>query len=154
VCYRSAIVRRLLAGGHTVRITCRDPSNKTRLAYLNSLPGAAARLSVFKVSTVSCSRLYSCPAELGCPSKQARELICSAPQADLEHAGSFDEPVRGCEYVIHTASPVIMRPPKGKVRLTLPWPGGRAHGRQGAAYILVGRALGPAERATQAALGR
>jgi len=71
VCYRSAIVRRLLAGGHTVRITCRDPSNKSRLAYLNSLPGAAARLSVFKVPTVSCSSPYSCPAVLGCPRKQA-----------------------------------------------------------------------------------
>ena len=25
--------------------------------------------------------------------------------------------MRGCDYVIHTASPVIMKPPKGKARL-------------------------------------
>ena len=38
------------------------------------------------------------------------------PQADLESAGAFTEPIRGCRYVLHTASPVIMAPPKGKVR--------------------------------------
>ncbi|KAK9839285.1 hypothetical protein WJX81_005644 [Elliptochloris bilobata] len=77
-----AIVRRLLASGHSVRITCRDPGNEARLRYLRSLPGADRRLEVYK--------------------------------ADLEHVGSFDTPVTGCDYVIHTASPVIMRPPKGK----------------------------------------
>ena len=37
-------------------------------------------------------------------------------QADLESAGAFTEPIQGCRYVLHTASPVIMAPPKGKVR--------------------------------------
>ena len=37
-------------------------------------------------------------------------------QADLESAGAFVEPIKGCRYVLHTASPVIMAPPKGKVR--------------------------------------
>ena len=36
-------------------------------------------------------------------------------QADLESAGAFTEPIKGCRYVLHTASPVIMAPPKGKV---------------------------------------
>lgn len=29
-------------------------------------------------------------------------------QADLQRPGSFDEAVQGCDYVIHTASPVVM----------------------------------------------
>ena len=37
-------------------------------------------------------------------------------QADLESAGAFTEPIKGCRYVLHTASPVVMAPPKGKVR--------------------------------------
>ena len=36
-------------------------------------------------------------------------------QADLENAASFLAPVKGCKYVLHTASPVVMNPPKGKV---------------------------------------
>lgn len=38
-------------------------------------------------------------------------------QADLEDATSFLAPIQGCRYVIHTASPVVMNPPKGKVRM-------------------------------------
>jgi hypothetical protein len=37
-------------------------------------------------------------------------------QADLEDGPSFLAPIKGCRYVIHTASPVVMNPPKGKVR--------------------------------------
>ena len=36
-------------------------------------------------------------------------------QADLEDAEAFGLPIRGCKYVLHTASPVVMAPPKGKV---------------------------------------
>ena len=83
-----------------------------------------------------------------------QELTCLAPQADLEHAGSFDEPVRGCDYVIHTASPVIMRPPKGKVRSALLGLEARlVHNSQGTAFNKTGRALGPADRANRAAPG-
>ena len=45
-----------------------------------------------------------------------KALLYWLAQADLEHAGSYDTPIKGCDYVIHTASPVIMRPPKGKAR--------------------------------------
>ena len=44
-------------------------------------------------------------------------------QADLESAGAFVEPIKGCRYVLHTASPVIMAPPKGKVRHAVQIPG-------------------------------
>ena len=40
-------------------------------------------------------------------------------QADLEDAAAFAAPISGCRYVIHTASPVIMNPPKGKAGLTI-----------------------------------
>ncbi|KAG2451350.1 hypothetical protein HYH02_003954 [Chlamydomonas schloesseri] len=37
-------------------------------------------------------------------------------KADLLSEGSFDEPVRGCDYVIHTASPYIINVPASQVR--------------------------------------
>ncbi len=45
-----AIIARLLAAGHTVHATVRDPSSQTKLEYLKSLPGAETRLHFFKVS--------------------------------------------------------------------------------------------------------
>ena len=44
----------------------------------------------------------------------------SLAQADLEDAEAFRLPIRGCKYVLHTASPVVMAPPKGKVGRCLP----------------------------------
>ena len=44
-----AIIARLLAAGHTVHGTCRDPSNKKKLQHLLDLPGAGARLKLFQV---------------------------------------------------------------------------------------------------------
>lgn len=37
------------------------------------------------------------------------------PQADLEDASAFMAPIKGCKYVLHTASPVVMAPAKGEV---------------------------------------
>ena len=60
------------------------------------------------------------PAKLLLPASLCHEFqLCWLAQADLEHAGSYDTPIKGCDYVIHTASPVIMRPPKGKARAVL-----------------------------------
>ena len=42
------IVERLLAAGHTVHGTVRDPSNEKSVAALKALPGAADRLVLFK----------------------------------------------------------------------------------------------------------
>lgn len=44
-----AIIARLLAAGHTVHATVRDPNSQTKLRYLKSLPGADTRLHFFKV---------------------------------------------------------------------------------------------------------
>lgn len=46
-----AIIARLLAAGHTVHATVRDPNSEKKLQYLNSLPGATTRLKFFKVRT-------------------------------------------------------------------------------------------------------
>ena len=45
----SSIVARLLAAGHSVRGTVRDPSNAAKNAHLWALPGAKERLKLFKV---------------------------------------------------------------------------------------------------------
>ena len=37
-------------------------------------------------------------------------------QADLTDPSSFDEALKGCTVLIHTASPVIMKPEKGRER--------------------------------------
>lgn len=42
------IVRRLLALGHTVHATLRDPSRQETVSALKALPGAAERLKLFK----------------------------------------------------------------------------------------------------------
>lgn len=44
----------------------------------------------------------------------------SLMQADLEDAEAFRLPTKGCKYVLHTASPVVMAPPRGKVRGCFP----------------------------------
>ena len=128
-----AIIARLLLAGHTVHATVRDPSNEKKLQFLRTLPGAAARLKFFKVWCTG-SSVYNEQALLGqenagqilplgvdrvgmltcCCTRLTAEGSPACMQADLEDEGSFTAPVRGCKYVIHTASPVIMHPPKGK----------------------------------------
>eukprot|EP00884_Botryococcus_braunii_P021954 jgi/Botrbrau1/8442/Bobra.0237s0061.1 len=76
-----AIIQRLLAAGHTVHATVRDPSNPAKTANLTSLPGSE-RIKFF--------------------------------QAELYDSESFDEAIRGCEYVIHTAAHVCLFADKGK----------------------------------------
>ncbi len=44
-----AIIARLLAAGHTVHATVREPNSQTKLQYLKSLPNANTRLKFFKV---------------------------------------------------------------------------------------------------------
>lgn len=43
-----AIVQRLLAAGHTVHATCRNPADTAKVAHLQALPGATKRLCLFK----------------------------------------------------------------------------------------------------------
>ena len=47
-----AIIARLLASGHTVHATVRDPGNEKKLQFLKSLPGADLRLKFFKVKSL------------------------------------------------------------------------------------------------------
>ena len=59
------------------------------------------------------------------PSSLSLSLSLSAPppppptsntQADLTDPSAFDEALQGCTALIHTASPVIMNPEKGRER--------------------------------------
>lgn len=43
-------------------------------------------------------------------------------QAELYESESFDEAIRGCQYVIHTAAHVCLFADKGKVRQPSPPP--------------------------------
>ena len=45
-----AIIARLLAAGHTVHATVRDPSNEQKLRWLRGLPYAGTHLKFFKVT--------------------------------------------------------------------------------------------------------
>lgn len=51
------IIARLLAAGHTVHATVRDPNNEQKLRWLKALPHASSHLRLFKVST--CAELAS-----------------------------------------------------------------------------------------------
>lgn len=73
------IVKRLLEAGHTVHATLRDPNNATSVVPLKAIAEAAP---------------------------QGRLKLF---QADLLAVGSFDGAAQGCEVVLHTASPFIVR---------------------------------------------
>lgn len=85
-----ALVQRLLAGGHIVRATCRNPNDASKISHLTSLPDASDRLQLYK--------------------------------ADLMDASSFDEPIKGCQYVFHVASPFTLGVTKDKVQEKLVGP--------------------------------
>ena len=56
----AAIITRLLAAGHTVRGTVRDPSATSKVQHLLDLPGSAERLSFFKVRGVRRGQRTGC----------------------------------------------------------------------------------------------
>jgi nucleoside-diphosphate-sugar epimerase len=121
----SALVKRLLAAGHVVHGTARNPADQAKLGHLLSLPGAAERLRLFKVRRRwRLQPARSCGLKLaqGAVMQQAAATqLCGSstepqrflPQADLLQPGSFDAAFQGCRYVVHAATPVA-------VQVTLP----------------------------------
>ncbi len=74
----SWIVKYLLAEGHDVHATVRDPANTAKTGHLlKAAQGAKGKLTLFK--------------------------------ADLLQDGAFDAAMQGCELVIHTASPFVIK---------------------------------------------
>jgi nucleoside-diphosphate-sugar epimerase len=49
------LIQRLLAGGHTVQATVRNPEDASKTAHLTALPGAADRLTLFKADLTDAS---------------------------------------------------------------------------------------------------
>ncbi len=74
----SWIVKYLLADGHDVHATVRDPANSAKTGHLlKAAEGSRGKLTLFK--------------------------------ADLLKDGAFDAAMQGCELVIHTASPFVIK---------------------------------------------
>lgn len=73
------IVKILLEKGYTVHATVRDPNNEKSVAPLKKIAAAAPQGTLV---------LF---------------------KSDLLAPGSFDQPMQGCEVVIHTASPFVVR---------------------------------------------
>lgn len=81
------IVQRLLAAGHTVHATARNPSNAKAVGHLTSLPGAAERLKLFKADLLAdgafdealagCSAVLhtASPYLLDCPPGKEEEML-------------------------------------------------------------------------------
>jgi hypothetical protein len=90
------IVRRLLAAGHTVHGTVRDPGNAAKVGHLLAMPGAAERLKLFKVRGVF---LFCFLAHV------ARALACANAPAFQPAASIF---------VIASLLPNIPPPPTGR----------------------------------------
>ncbi len=132
----SSIVARLLAAGHSVRGTVRDPSNAAKNAHLWALPGSKEKLKLFKVREMNMRErgkreedggIFS-PCNFRCPFARLTRHVFLLPfslslstsstkkKADLTDPSSFDEALQGCTALIHTASPVIMNPEKGRER--------------------------------------
>lgn len=81
------IIQRLLAAGHTVQGTCRDPGKTAAVGHLLQLPGAGKRLKLFQANLLDagafdkavagCSAVFHCasPYLLDVPLHQARAKL-------------------------------------------------------------------------------
>lgn len=74
----SHIVKKLLEKGYNVHACVRNASNEASVHHLRQLPSAAERLRLFSTG------------ELGDPSLKGR----------------YDEPLKGCDAIIHSATPL------------------------------------------------
>lgn len=104
-----AIIARLLAAGHTVHATVRDPNNEQKLRWLNALPQASSHLKFFKVST--CAELMSlCQVQSLCPCTASCLHHPSAEDAwALSYASEESHPMTGqarhaCLKTLHNTS--------------------------------------------------
>lgn len=80
------IVRRLLAAGHTVHGTCRDPNNARSIKHLTSLPGAVDNLKLFKAdllapgsfdeAVASCSVVFHTASPYAMQVPKGKEEVC------------------------------------------------------------------------------
>ncbi len=95
----SAIVKRLLAAGHRVRGTVRDPTNAARVRHLTALPGAAERLTLHAADAL----------EAGCFDEVARGAqffihaaspVIMTPARGREQELLVDPAVRGAEHAV------------------------------------------------------
>lgn len=81
------IIARLLAAGHTVHATCRDPKSQAAVGHLTALPGAGERLKLFQADLLrdgsfdaamaGCTAVMhtASPYTLDCPPGKEEEML-------------------------------------------------------------------------------
>ncbi|KIZ02870.1 heme peroxidase-related protein [Monoraphidium neglectum] len=112
------IVARLLAAGHTVHATARNPGNAKSVAHLASLPGAAERLKLFKAdllqegcfdeALVGCSAVMhtASPYFLDCPPGKEDEMLIGPAIRGTENVLNSVNRAPGVKRVLVTSSVV------------------------------------------------
>ncbi|KAI8471770.1 MAG: heme peroxidase-related protein [Monoraphidium minutum] len=110
------IVARLLAAGHTVHATARDPSNARAVGHLTSLPGAAERLKLFKADLLAdgaydealsgCSAVMhtASPYFLDCPPGKEEEMLIGPAIKGTENVLASVNRAQGITRVLVTSS--------------------------------------------------
>lgn len=90
------LIQRLLAGGHTVQATVRNPDDTSKTAHLTTLPGAADRLKIFKADLMDpasfddaisgCKYVFhvASPFSLSVPPSQVQEKLVGPAVSGVE----------------------------------------------------------------------
>ncbi|GMH40273.1 hypothetical protein BSKO_08177 [Bryopsis sp. KO-2023] len=93
------IVQRLLASGHTVHATCRDPQNEASVAHLKKLPGADERLKLFRADLLEEGSFEEAVAGCSCVMHTASPFVANVPRGK-EREVLIDPALKGTENVI------------------------------------------------------
>eukprot|EP00877_Chromochloris_zofingiensis_P011994 jgi/Chrzof1/7048/Cz02g08240.t1 len=114
------IVKRLLAGGHTVHGTTRDPHNRKTVAPLQQLPGASQRLKLFKADLLvpgsfdaavdGCDAVIhtASPFELEVPAGKEAELMIEPAVSGTENVLNSVNKASSVKRVVLTSSIVAV----------------------------------------------
>lgn len=114
------IVARLLAAGHTVHATARDPSNAKSVAHLTSLPGAGERLRLFEADLLregsfdaamaGCAAVMhtASPYALDCPAGKEEEMLIGPALRGTENVLASVTRTPGVTRVLVTSSVVAV----------------------------------------------
>ena len=94
-----SIVQRLLASGHTVHATCRDPNKEASVAHLKQLAGADERLKLFRADLLTEGSFNEAVAGCSCVMHTASPFVTSVPKGK-EREMLIEPALKGTENVI------------------------------------------------------
>ncbi|GMH40046.1 hypothetical protein BSKO_07950 [Bryopsis sp. KO-2023] len=98
-----SIVQRLLASGHTVHATCRNPNKEESVAHLKKLPGADERLKLFRADLLEEGSFNEAVAGCACVMHTASPYVATVPKGK-EREMLLDPALKGTENVIATVN--------------------------------------------------